>query len=131
MPGLTYPFVYKCSNCDNVATITRSEAQDVHPNPDSINAHALVLRTRGWMQDEIGALLWCPDCIPSSVPERGDHVRLNTDPTEVGLPPATKQRTSRLIVEETTLTKEGYTLEVRLVGDATFQVSLEHVTPVD
>ena len=65
MAGLTYPFVYECSNCDTEITITRTEAHDVHPNPDSLNSHALVLRTRGWMRDEIEGLLWCPACIPS------------------------------------------------------------------
>jgi len=71
MAGLDYPFHYVCSNCDNVTTITRTQAHDVHINPDSINAHILVLRTRGWMRDELEGLLWCPDCIPSGTDE--DH----------------------------------------------------------
>lgn len=65
-----------------------------------------------------------------STPKSGDHVRLNTDPDEVGLP-ATVQQDSRLVVEGTRITKDGYTLEVRVVGNTTFQLSLEHVTPVD
>ena len=69
MAGLTYPFVYECTNCNTQTTITRTQAHDVHPNPDSINAHILVLRTQGWMRDEIGGLLWCPDCIPSDTDE--------------------------------------------------------------
>ena len=63
MAGLTYPFVYECSNCDSETTIRRTDSRDVHSNPDSLNSHALVLRTRGWMRDEIEGLLWCPACI--------------------------------------------------------------------
>jgi hypothetical protein len=74
MPGLDYPFVYECSNCDSETTITRSEARDLHPNPDSLNAHALVLRNRGWMRNELEGLLWCPGCIPSGTDEdQGDQ----------------------------------------------------------
>ena len=133
MAGLTYPFVYECTNCDNVTTITRTDSREVHPNPDSLNSHALVLRTRGWMRDELEGLLWCPNCIPEpkSVPERGDPVRLVVDPREVGLPPAAVQEGSRLVVEDAKITKDGYTLKVRLIGNTTFQLSLEHVTPVD
>jgi hypothetical protein len=66
-----------------------------------------------------------------STPKSGDHVRLGVDPDEVGLPPAMEVKTSRLFVEEAKITKDGYTLEVRLMGKATFQLSPEHVTPVD
>jgi len=71
MAGLDYPFHYVCSNCDTETTITRADSRDVHPNPDSLIAHALVLRARGWMRDEIGGLLWCPDCIPSGGHDEG------------------------------------------------------------
>jgi len=62
MPGLSYPFVYECTNCGRETTIERSDARDLHPNPDDLNSHALVLRARGWLQDEIDGFLWCPDC---------------------------------------------------------------------
>ena len=69
MAGLTYPFVYECSNCGAETTITRTDSREVHPNPDSTNAHILVLRARSWMRDELEGLLWCPDCIPSDTDE--------------------------------------------------------------
>jgi len=78
MAGLTYPFVYECTNCSTETTITRTEAPDLHPNPDGLIAHVLVLRARGWLKDEIEGLLWCPDCIPGKPDEghdegQGDH----------------------------------------------------------
>ena len=54
-----------------------------------------------------------------TIPERGNHVRLSVDPREVGIPPATIQEGSRLVVEEATLTDEGYALEVRPMGEET------------
>jgi len=73
MAGLDYPFHYACTNCDSETTITRTDSRDVHPNPDSINAHVLVLRTRGWLKDEIEGFLWCPDCIPGKPDEGHDE----------------------------------------------------------
>ena len=67
-----------------------------------------------------------------TIPERGDHVRLGVAPREVGIPPATVQEGSRLIVEEATLTDEGYALEVRLIGEeTTYRLKAAHVTPID
>jgi hypothetical protein len=67
-----------------------------------------------------------------TIPEKGDHVRLGVDPREVGIPPATVQEGSRLVVEEATLTEEGYSLEVRLIGEeTTYQLKAAHVIPVD
>ena len=67
-----------------------------------------------------------------TIPERGSHVRLGVDPREVGIPPATVQEGSRLVVEEATLTEEGYSLEVRLIGEeTTYRLKAAHVIPVD
>jgi len=67
-----------------------------------------------------------------TIPEKGDHVRLGVDPREVGIPPATVQEGSRLVVEEATLTEEGYSLEVRLIGkETTYRLKAAHVTPID
>ena len=67
-----------------------------------------------------------------TIPEKGDHVRLGVDPREVGIPPATVQEGSRLVVEEAILTEEGYSLEVRLIGkETTYRLKAEHVTPID
>jgi len=67
-----------------------------------------------------------------STPERADHVRLDIDPREVGIPPATVQEGSRLIVEEATIAKDGYTLEVRPMGESTtYRLNAKHVIPVD
>ena len=62
MPGLDYPFVYVCSNCEAETTIERSDAQDLHPNPDSFDSHELVLQNRGRMRARLGGDLYCPDC---------------------------------------------------------------------
>jgi hypothetical protein len=62
MPGLSYPFVYECSNCDRETTVERVDARDLHTNPDSINALEIVLQQRGWLRDELKGLLFCPDC---------------------------------------------------------------------
>jgi hypothetical protein len=67
-----------------------------------------------------------------TIPEKGDHVRLSVDPREVGMPPATVREGSRLVVEEATLTEEGYSLEVRLIGkETTYRLKAGHVTPID
>ncbi len=62
MPGLSYPFVYECTECGEETTITRTEARDLAINPDSINALEIVLQGRGWLRDEMEGLLWCPSC---------------------------------------------------------------------
>ena len=65
-----------------------------------------------------------------TIPTRGDHVRLDVDPREVGLPPATVQEGSRLVVEAARITERGYTLEVRPWGKGTtFQLTTAHVIP--
>ena len=67
-----------------------------------------------------------------TIPEKGDHVRLGVGPREVGIPPATVQEGSRLVVEEAILTEEGYSLEVRLIGEkTTYRLKAAHVTPID
>ena len=67
-----------------------------------------------------------------TIPERGNHVRLSVDPREVGMPPATVREGTKLIVEEATLTEEGYSLEVRLIGkETTYRLKAGHVTPID
>ena len=67
-----------------------------------------------------------------TIPEKGDHVRLGVDPREGGIPPATVQEGSRLIVEEATLTEEGYSLEARPIGrKQAFRLKAAHVIPVD
>ena len=67
-----------------------------------------------------------------TIPERGNHVRLSVDPREVGMPPATVREGTKLIVEEATLTEEGYSLEVRLIGEeTTYRLKAAHVIPID
>ena len=67
-----------------------------------------------------------------TIPEKGNHVRLDVDPREVGIPPATVQEGSRLIVEEAALTDESYALEVRPMGEeTTYRLNAEHVIPID
>ena len=67
-----------------------------------------------------------------TIPEKDDHVRLGVDPREVGIPPATVQEGSRLVVEEAILTEEGYSLEVRPMGkETTYRLKAAHVTPID
>ena len=67
-----------------------------------------------------------------TTPEKGDHVRLGVDPREVGIPPATVQEGSRLVVEEATITGEGHVLEARPIGrDRAFRLKAAHVIPVD
>ncbi len=62
MPGLSYPFVFECESCDRETTVTRAEARDLYPNPDSLTAVDVVLeQEKGWTQGTSGA--YCPDCI--------------------------------------------------------------------
>jgi hypothetical protein len=44
MPGLTYPLAFKCENCGTETTVTRAEARDLYPNPDSLTAVDEVLQ---------------------------------------------------------------------------------------
>jgi hypothetical protein len=61
MPGLSYPFVFECESCDRETTVTRAEARDLYPNPDSLTAVDMVLeQEKGWTQGTSGA--YCPDC---------------------------------------------------------------------
>jgi len=61
MPGLTYPFVFECEECGTEATVTRAEARDLYPNPDSLTAVDEVLgQKKGWTQSRAGA--YCPGC---------------------------------------------------------------------
>lgn len=63
MPGLSYPFAFKCDECGAEATVTRAEARNLHPNPDSLTAVDEVLQQkRGWTKGTWGA--YCPDCEP-------------------------------------------------------------------
>jgi hypothetical protein len=68
MPDLSYPFVYECSSCDNETTVEQSDARDLHPNPDSLDAVDFVLEQRGWMQLPIGRI-YCPKCDPPQMKE--------------------------------------------------------------
>ncbi len=38
MPGLTYLFVFECKSCGREATVTRTEARNLCPNPDALTA---------------------------------------------------------------------------------------------
>ena len=63
MPGLSYPFVYECSNCDRETTVTREDARGLYPDPDSFNAVEVVLQERGWARgarsvDLLPGLCW-------------------------------------------------------------------------
>jgi hypothetical protein len=66
MPGLSYPFVFECSNCENQIIIDRGTAQDVselsEPDFDSLDTINAVLHQRGWMRDELDHYLFCPEC---------------------------------------------------------------------
>ena len=70
MPGLSYPFVYECSNCDRETTVTREDARGLYPDPDSFNAVEVVLQEWGWMHGELDQSIFCPDCVGgTSAPE--------------------------------------------------------------
>jgi len=70
MPGLSYPFVYECSNCDRETTVTREDARGLYPDPNSFNAVEVVLEQRGWMHGEFDRSIFCPDCVgDTSAPE--------------------------------------------------------------
>jgi len=59
---LTYPFAFVCSNCDEETVVERSDARGLALNPDSLYAMSIVLQQRGWLQDEINGLIFCPNC---------------------------------------------------------------------
>ena len=60
--ALLSSFVHECSGCDREATITRTDARGLYPDPDSLNAVDVVLEQRGRMQGEVKEMLLCPDC---------------------------------------------------------------------
>lgn len=60
MPGLSYPYHFQCRDCGEQTVIKRSEACDLHSEPDSFNAIDAVLKHRGWVQAFNG--IYCPDC---------------------------------------------------------------------
>lgn len=66
MPGLPYPFVFECSNCDNEITVDRDAVREVfqffEPDFDSLDTVNAVLHQRGWLRDEIDHLIFCPEC---------------------------------------------------------------------
>lgn len=72
MPGLSYPFVFECSNCDNQITVTRDTVRDVfeltEPDFDSLDTVNAVLYQRGWVRDEINHMIFCPDCTGETTP---------------------------------------------------------------
>ncbi len=63
MPELSYPFTYECNSCGAETRVTRADARDRHPNPESLDAPKNVLQKRGWMQLPIGRT-YCPWCTP-------------------------------------------------------------------
>jgi len=73
MAGLSYPFVFECEKCGTETTVTRAEARDLYPNPDSLTAIDEVLQQeKGWTNDQRGA--YCPDCQPPT-PRAGEGRR--------------------------------------------------------
>jgi Zn finger protein HypA/HybF involved in hydrogenase expression len=63
MSGLSYSFVFECEECGTEATVTRTEARDLYPNPDSLTAVDEALQQeKGWTKSTWGA--YCPDCEP-------------------------------------------------------------------
>lgn len=60
MSGLSYPFHFQCHDCGERTAVKRSDAKDVHPDPDSFNAINAVLKDREWVQAFNG--IYCPDC---------------------------------------------------------------------
>jgi len=64
MPGLSYPYRYVCLECGKTTTITRTDADEVHSNPETSEARQIVLEQRGWRRGGDG--LMCPDCAGTS-----------------------------------------------------------------
>lgn len=62
MPDLAYPFVFDCSKCGKETTVKRSDARELHPDPDTQGALDAVLEHRGWKKAPRDRYLYCPDC---------------------------------------------------------------------
>ncbi len=62
MPGLDYPFTFKCTGCGEETTVRRSNGVSLNHDPDSIDAVLAVLDNRDWVRDEDEELLLCPHC---------------------------------------------------------------------
>ena len=62
MPGLDYPFVYECTNCNEETTVRRKDTRGLYPDPESPNAVKVVLEDRGWMRGKPEEMLFCPNC---------------------------------------------------------------------
>ena len=60
MPGLSYPFVFECFDCDHRTVVERTDARDVSADTDSHEAIDAVLKKRGWVQSFNG--IYCTDC---------------------------------------------------------------------
>lgn len=60
MPGLSYPYHFQCKRCGVRTVIERSDATDLHDEPNSSKALSKVLKHREWEQVFDGVL--CPDC---------------------------------------------------------------------
>lgn len=60
MPGLRYPYEFQCKACGERTVVKRSDARDLHDDPDSFEAIDVVLKQRGWAQKFEG--IFCPDC---------------------------------------------------------------------
>jgi hypothetical protein len=61
MSGLSYPFKFECSACEEETIVTRDQARYRYPDPESTNAPDVVLEQRGWVQGASDEL-YCPDC---------------------------------------------------------------------
>jgi hypothetical protein len=68
--GLSYPFHFACDACGAEVSVTRAEARDLWPDPDSHDAVEVALeQEHGWTNGAWG--VWCPDCEPGPSPEPG------------------------------------------------------------
>jgi len=67
-----------------------------------------------------------------SIPTEGDHVRLDTDPRDVGLPVTMAREGGRLVVEGTAISDGGLIVAVRPIGEETiFRLRRGDVRPVE
>ncbi len=65
------------------------------------------------------------------IPSEGDHVRLDTDPRDVGVPVTMAREGSRLIVEGTAISDNGLIVAVRPIGeDTVFRLRRGDIRPV-
>jgi hypothetical protein len=66
MPGLTYPFVFECANCDRRITVDRDAVRAVfrfgEPDFNSFDTINAVLYQRGWLRDSFEHRIFCPHC---------------------------------------------------------------------